>query len=81
MNFITTEVAEAIKKANLCFIATVNEDNSPNLSPKASLAVWDENHVVFAHIASFKTILNLEIHCLYCMDASCNHKDDGKTLP
>lgn len=62
MNKITKEVETTIKKAKLCFVATVNPDGSPNLSPKASLDVWDEYHVIFAHIESFNTVENLKIN-------------------
>ncbi|MEQ8472445.1 MAG: pyridoxamine 5'-phosphate oxidase family protein [Marinoscillum sp.] len=59
MNVDCYSLEDFIKKTKLCFVATVNSDGSPNLSPKASLEVWDQNHVVFAHIDSFKTIENL----------------------
>ena len=60
MDMISQEIKETIKKAKLCFVATINHDGSPNLSPKASLEVWDQCHVIFAHIESFKTIENLK---------------------
>jgi predicted pyridoxine 5'-phosphate oxidase superfamily flavin-nucleotide-binding protein len=52
--------AEAIvRKAILSFVATVNADGSPNLSPKASLTIRD-GVLYFADIASPKTIQNLK---------------------
>ncbi|MFM0174651.1 pyridoxamine 5'-phosphate oxidase family protein [Paraburkholderia sediminicola] len=55
---INADVEATIKQAILSFVATVNEDGTPNLSPKASLTV--RNGVLyFADIASFGTILNL----------------------
>ncbi|MDC6390554.1 pyridoxamine 5'-phosphate oxidase family protein [Maribacter sp. PR1] len=62
MKRISQEVETIIKKAKLCFVATVNPDGSPNLSPKASLDVWDEYHVIFAHIESFNTVENIKIN-------------------
>lgn len=44
----------------LGFVATVNADGSPNLSPKGTIAVWDGEHLVFADIASPHTSANLE---------------------
>ena len=59
-----------INETILCFAATVNQDGSPNLSPKSTLKVFDDNHLIFANIASPKTISNLkqdpriEINCV-----------------
>ncbi|MCG8588661.1 MAG: DNA-processing protein DprA, partial [Proteobacteria bacterium] len=53
-----------------CFVATVNDDGSPNLSPKSSLRVHDDRHLLFANIASPGTVANLrrdpriEINCV-----------------
>jgi hypothetical protein len=56
---ITTDMVEIINQAILSFVATVNEDGTPNLSPKASLTI--RNGVLyFADIASPRTILNLK---------------------
>ncbi len=55
---ITNEMKAIIKQAILSFVATVNEDGTPNLSPKASLTVAN-GVLYFADIASPRTILNL----------------------
>ncbi|HEY1212545.1 MAG TPA: pyridoxamine 5'-phosphate oxidase family protein [Bryobacteraceae bacterium] len=56
---ISADVEAIIKQAILSFVATVNEDGTPNLSPKASLTV--RNGVLyFADIASPMTIRNLK---------------------
>lgn len=56
---ITADMEAIIKQAILSFIATVNEDGTPNLSPKASLML--RNGVLyFADIASPQTITNLK---------------------
>ncbi|MDH3236446.1 MAG: pyridoxamine 5'-phosphate oxidase family protein [Alphaproteobacteria bacterium] len=59
MGILTDEMATLISGAKLSFAATVNADGTPNLSPKASLAVYDEDHLVFANIASPGTVANL----------------------
>jgi len=56
---ITPDMASIIKKAMLSFVATINEDGTPNLSPKASLAVVNGS-LYFADIASPGTIQNLK---------------------
>ena len=59
MNEINADMEAVIKQAILSFVATVNEDGTPNLSPKASLTV--RNGVLyFADIASPGTITKLE---------------------
>jgi len=56
---INADAEAIIKRAILSFVATVNEDGTPNLSPKASLTV--RNGVLyFADIASPSTIRNLK---------------------
>ncbi|CAN7756048.1 pyridoxamine 5'-phosphate oxidase family protein [Rhizobium sp. LjRoot258] len=56
---ITADMEAIIKQAMLSFVATINEDGTPNLSPKASLTV--RNGVLyFADIASPGTIRNLK---------------------
>jgi len=44
----------------LGFVATINADGTPNLSPKGTVAVWDDDRLVFADIASPNTSANLE---------------------
>jgi predicted pyridoxine 5'-phosphate oxidase superfamily flavin-nucleotide-binding protein len=43
----------------LCFVASLNEDGSPNLSPKGTIRVWDADHLVFADVASPQTVANI----------------------
>jgi predicted pyridoxine 5'-phosphate oxidase superfamily flavin-nucleotide-binding protein len=58
MTEITADMEAIIKQAILSFVATVNEDGTPNLSPKASLKVTNDV-LYFADIASPRTIANL----------------------
>jgi uncharacterized protein len=59
MPMITDDMRDIIRRAILSFVATVNEDNTPNLSPKASLMAR-EDHLFFANMASPQTIANLK---------------------
>ena len=59
MTPIDRDMRAIVDSAKLAFIATVNPDGSPNLSPKASFRVYDDNHVAFMDIASPNTITNL----------------------
>src|SRR3954470_371707 len=55
---INADMEAIVSRAILSFVATVNEDGTPNLSPKASLTVAN-GILYFADIASPQTILNL----------------------
>ena len=43
----------------LGFVATVTPEGTPNLSPKGTIAVWDDDHLVFADLRSPGTVSNL----------------------
>lgn len=57
---IPHELQVFVDEQKLGFVATVSPDGSPNLSPKGTIAVWDEDHLIFADLASPGTIRNLE---------------------
>ncbi len=48
-----------VDEQRLGFVATVCPDGTPNLSPKGTTAVWDDEHLVFANIRSPGTLANL----------------------
>jgi predicted pyridoxine 5'-phosphate oxidase superfamily flavin-nucleotide-binding protein len=56
---ILTEDMRRVVDAELGFIATVCPDGTPNLSPKGTTAVWDDDHLVFADLRSPGTVENL----------------------
>ncbi len=60
MGLLTNEIKNFIEQQKLGYVATVSPDNTPNLSPKGTISVWDEEHLVFADIKSPKTMANLE---------------------
>jgi hypothetical protein len=62
MGLITKEIEEFVKQQKLGFVATVCPDGTPNLSPKGTTKVWDDEHLVFADIHSPGTIRNLKIN-------------------
>jgi uncharacterized protein len=57
---LSDEVQEFVREQRLGFVATINADGSPNLSPKGTTTVWDDDHLVFADIRSPGTVANLE---------------------
>ena len=62
MGILTTEIKEFVKKEKLGYVATVCPDGTPNLSPKGTTTVWDDEHLVFADIHSPGTIDNLLVN-------------------
>ena len=48
-----------VEEQRLGFVATVCPDGTPNLSPKGTVSVWDDDHLVFANIRSPGTLANL----------------------
>jgi predicted pyridoxine 5'-phosphate oxidase superfamily flavin-nucleotide-binding protein len=56
---ILTEDMRRVIETELGFIATVCPDGTPNLSPKGTTAVWDDDHLVFADLRSPGTVENL----------------------
>jgi predicted pyridoxine 5'-phosphate oxidase superfamily flavin-nucleotide-binding protein len=49
---LTDSVRDAASHSVLCWLATVDAEGQPNVSPKEVWAIADEQHVVVAHIAS-----------------------------
>ena len=56
---IESKIKDFVNFQKLGFVATVNPDNSPNLSPKGTVRVWDDENLVFANINSPRTIENI----------------------
>ncbi len=59
MGILTEDMKRVVRQQRLGFIATVCPDGSPNLSPKGTATVWDDDHLVFADLGSPVTIENL----------------------
>ena len=59
MGILTDDMKRVVRQQRLGFIATVCPDGSPNLSPKGTATVWDDDHLVFADLGSPVTIENL----------------------
>jgi uncharacterized protein len=59
VGILTDDMKRVLRQQRLAFVATVCADGTPNLSPKGTIAVWDDDHLVFANIRSPQTITNL----------------------
>jgi hypothetical protein len=56
---LTADMKRVVEEQRLGFVATVCPDGTPNLSPKGTTAVWDDDHLIFANIRSPGTLANL----------------------
>jgi hypothetical protein len=56
---ITPAMRALVNRQRLGFVATVNADGTPNLSPKGTVLVWDDEHLLWVDIRSPRTIRNL----------------------
>jgi len=59
MGLLTEEMKRMVAELRLCYVATVTPEGRPNLSPKGSLRVLDDDHLAFADIMSPQTMRNL----------------------
>ena len=60
MEKINDELKRAISDIKPSLVATARKDGQPNVSPKGSLRVFDDQHLVFADLRSPRTIENLK---------------------
>ena len=59
MGRLTEEMKRVIREQRLAHVATVRPDGTPNLSPKATTTVWDDDHLIFADLRSPGTVANI----------------------
>jgi len=57
---LTNQIESFLKRQKLGYVATVSDNNTPNLSPKGTIIVWDSETLAFADIRSPDTIKNLK---------------------
>jgi predicted pyridoxine 5'-phosphate oxidase superfamily flavin-nucleotide-binding protein len=62
MGVLTDEMKQLIERQRLGFVATVCPDGTPNLSPKGTVFVLDDDHLMFADIRSPGTVANLRVN-------------------
>ena len=67
MTLLTEPIREAARRSVLCWLATVDAEGQPNVSPKEVWAIADEQHVVVANIASPLSVRNIGQHPQVCL--------------
>jgi len=56
---LSPEMKSCVERQRLGFVASVGGDGAPSISPKGSLAVWDDATLVFVDVRSPVTVRNL----------------------
>lgn len=64
---LTQEIQAAIDKMVLCWLATVDEQGCPNVSPKEMFLVTGEQELTIAHIASPQSVQNIQQNQQVCV--------------
>ena len=59
MSALSDDMKRVVDRQRLGFVATVCPDGTPNVSPKGTLSVLDDDHLFFADLRSPRTIANL----------------------
>jgi predicted pyridoxine 5'-phosphate oxidase superfamily flavin-nucleotide-binding protein len=67
MTLLNESVREAARRSVLCWLATVDAEGQPNVSPKEVWTIADDLHVVVAHIASPMSARNIAQHPQVCL--------------
>ena len=73
MTTLTDEAKKAVEEIRASLVATASRTGKPNVSAKGSLRVLDDEHVVFADIASPRTVANIRENsqvAVICLDAA-----------
>jgi len=68
---LTDEAKTAIREIRPSLVATASKTGRPNVSAKGSLRVLDDDHVVFADVASPRTVTNIKENpqvAIICLD-------------
>ncbi len=67
MPLMNEAIREAARRSVLCWLAKVDAEGQPNVSPKEVWAIADDQHVVVAHIASPISARNIAQHPQVCL--------------
>jgi predicted pyridoxine 5'-phosphate oxidase superfamily flavin-nucleotide-binding protein len=67
MTLLNESVREAAQRSVLGWLATVDAEGQPNVSPKEVWAIADDEHVVLAHIASPVSARNIALQPQVCL--------------
>jgi len=64
---LTSEIKKYIDKSVLCWLATSNTENIPNVSPKEIFSYYGDNALIIANIASPQSLKNIKQNKNVCL--------------
>lgn len=64
---LSADIKTSIDQSVLCWLATVSNDNMPNVSPKEIFTHYQSNSIIIANIASPQTVLNINQNTNVCV--------------
>ena len=64
---LSTKIKESMNRSVLCWLATVSEENVPNVSPKEIFNYYGTDKIIVANIASPQTIRNIKQNKNVCI--------------
>ncbi len=67
MTMLNQDVIKSINESVLCWLATVNEKNEPNVSPKEMFIADGSEHILIANIASPTSVRNIATQPAVCL--------------
>jgi predicted pyridoxine 5'-phosphate oxidase superfamily flavin-nucleotide-binding protein len=59
MNRLTPDMLRIVDEQKVGYVASVDADGTPNLSPKGTFLVLDDEHIMFGEMRSPKTVENI----------------------
>lgn len=59
MTKLSDEMKQLVERQRLGFVATICPDGTPSVSPKGTVSILDDEHLIFADIRSPGTVSNL----------------------
>ena len=60
-------IKESLEQCVLCWLATVDENGIPNVSPKEAFLHWEDRYVIIANIASPGSVRNIRQNDQVCV--------------
>ncbi|MGL4610330.1 MAG: pyridoxamine 5'-phosphate oxidase family protein [Trueperaceae bacterium] len=57
---LTDEIKTYLQRSVLCWLATISEDGTPNVSPREIFVPEGDKYVLIAHVASPKSVRNIK---------------------
>lgn len=64
---IDSTIKQYINQSVLCWLATLDEDHFPNVSPKEMFTCIDDKTLLIANIASPNSVRNIRVHNKVCV--------------